>query len=411
VTSRTPSSTDPAAAVRHFADLLVVPTSPPPDEPWTAQSLAKGAAGIALLHIERAHTGHGTWRQAHAWIRAATAGDISAADNTGLFLGAPAVAFLLHAANVGHVTRYGDALTVLDHHVTELAHRRVTAATARIHRGELPTFREYDTFLGLTGIGAHLLRREPGGDALERVLRHLVALTRPLRADGQELPGWWVAHDPHGRPTARYPGGHANLGAAHGITGPLALLSHAMRRGVLVDGHREAIGTICDWLHAWRQESDTGPWWPECVTISELRADATAQPGPARPSWCYGTPGITRAGQLAAIATGDEQRQRDFEDGLARCLTDPAQLGRVTDTGLCHGWAGIYQTAWRAAHDATTPTLSAILPDLAEALAHHAAPGPDCSFLEGDAGTALALHTAAHDAAPTSGWDACLLID
>ena len=28
--------------------------------------------------------------------------------------------------------------------------------------------------------------------------------------------------------------------------------------------------------------------------------DAPAQPGPGRPSWCYGTPGIARAQQLAA---------------------------------------------------------------------------------------------------------------
>jgi hypothetical protein len=38
-----------------------------------------------------------------------------------------------------------------------------------------------------------------------------------------------------------------------------------------------------------------------------------------------------------------------------------------------------------------------------------AAAGP--GLLDGAAGTALALHTAAHNVAPTSGWDACLLID
>ncbi|EYT91487.1 hypothetical protein ThrDRAFT_02822 [Frankia casuarinae] len=32
-------------------------------------------------------------------------------------------------------------------------------------------------------------------------------------------------------------------------------------------------------------------------------------------------------------------------------------------------------------------------------------------LLNGTAGTALTLHTAAHTVAPRSGWDACLLID
>ncbi len=36
------------------------------------QSLAQGAAGTALLHIERAHLGAGRWRTAHSWVTEAT---------------------------------------------------------------------------------------------------------------------------------------------------------------------------------------------------------------------------------------------------------------------------------------------------------------------------------------------------
>ena len=236
----------------------------------------------------------------------------------------------------------------------------------------------------------------------------------PLPAHGQHLPGWWVGHDPHLRTSPHYPGGHANLGAAHGITGPLLLLSQSMRCGITVDGQREAIDAICAWLDAWKQTSATGPWWPECVNLTDLRNGGTSQSGPARPSWCYGTPGIARAGQLAGIATGNLCRQQTYEKALHSCLTDAAQLARVIDASLCHGWAGVYQTAWRAARDAASPELRQVLSHLAESLIRCAGglvstghPG----FLEGDAGTTLALTTAAKDAAPISGWDACLLID
>ncbi|MGH3802688.1 MAG: hypothetical protein ACRDTD_21700, partial [Pseudonocardiaceae bacterium] len=84
-------------------------------------------------------------------------------------------------------------------------------------------------FYGLTGIGQLLLQRAPGSDALGRILGYLVRLTEPLRIDGALVPGWWVSHDPD--PLLPTPGGHANFGIAHGITGPLALLAHAMRRG------------------------------------------------------------------------------------------------------------------------------------------------------------------------------------
>jgi hypothetical protein len=239
-----------------------------------------------------------------------------------------------------------------------------------------------------------------------------VALTRPLHLDGQMLPGWWVGHDPHRRFSDAYLGGHANLGMAHGITGPLAILSQAMRRGITVTGHGEAITTISTWLNSWRQDGESGPWWPQWISRADLHAGRPSQSGPGRPSWCYGTPGIARAGQLAAIATTDHRLQARYEDDLLRCLSDPAQRARITDAGLCHGAAGLYQTAWRAARDATSPALAASLPHLAAALAKHAraqaAIGP--GFLEGRAGTALALYTAAYDTTPTSEWDTCLLI-
>jgi Lanthionine synthetase C-like protein len=68
------------------------------DRAGRAQSLAKGAAGIALLHIERARAGMAGWDTAHAWLVAATHATISTADDAGLYFGAPAVAFALHTA-------------------------------------------------------------------------------------------------------------------------------------------------------------------------------------------------------------------------------------------------------------------------------------------------------------------------
>ncbi|TMQ91274.1 hypothetical protein ETD83_31720 [Actinomadura soli] len=84
----------------------------------------------------------------------------------------------------------------------------------------------------------------------------------------------------------------------------------------------------------------------------------------------------------------------------------------MTDPGICHGHAGLYQTAWRAAHDATDPALAARLPVLADRLGQHARPDAarGSGFLDGNAGAALALTTAAGDSAPTSGWERCLLI-
>lgn len=384
------------------------------DEPWSGQSLGQGAAGVALLHVERARRQRGPWSTAHRWIGHAAAAEVSAADTAGLFLGAPAVAFLLSTAPAAFHDLYRDAQATLHAHVTALAHRRADAAADRMSRGDLAEFAEYDIFYGLTGIGAYLLRSDPGSSALGRILSYLVSLTHPLQTEGRTVPGWWVGHDPHRGHSTAFPGGHSNLGAAHGVGGPLMLLAQGLRRGICVDGQADAIRTICGHLDRWRQDSDAGPWWLEHLTIADIDAGHLRhRHGPGRPSWCYGTVGIARAGQLAGIALRDESAQRFYEDALLRCLTDPVQLGQITDTSLCHGWAGIYQTVFRAARDAGGPRLNAVLPSLGEALSAHARPGAakGPGLLEGDTGCALALTTLAAGEDPDTGWDACLLID
>jgi hypothetical protein len=64
--------------------------TPPPPTQWAGwgQNLTDGAVGIALLHIERARTGQGTWTTAHTWLAAATTGPVAATTGAGLFLGA-----------------------------------------------------------------------------------------------------------------------------------------------------------------------------------------------------------------------------------------------------------------------------------------------------------------------------------
>src|SRR5207302_86648 len=101
-----------------------------------AQSLASGAAGIALLAIERALRDTGTWSQVHTQI-AECVHDLIADEDASLYFGAPAVAFVLHTAHTatGH---YNNALAALDEQIGRLTRARLAAAHARIDRGERP---------------------------------------------------------------------------------------------------------------------------------------------------------------------------------------------------------------------------------------------------------------------------------
>lgn len=395
-----------AVAGQLSGQLATPPLHGPGLDSWQHQSLPAGAAGIALLHGVRAQAGHGSPGRAHAWLSLATAAGVSAGPGSGLWFGAPAVAFAITASAPG---QYRTASQVLNQAIGGMAQARLEAAHERISAAARPELSEYDLVRGLTGLGAYFLHCVPDPRLLRQILSYLVRLTEPVPAAdaaGSAAPGWWTSSNPSIR--ASTADGHANLGMAHGITGPLALLSLAMRQEITVPGQAEAIDRIYAWLDGWRQPGPGGPWWPGWISLRELRDGHPSQTGPGRPSWCYGTPGLARALQLAAIARHDKARQAAAENALAQCISDPAQITQLSGPGLCHGWAGTVTAAWHAALDATSTHLDSALDTLACSLAGSARGDHPYGLMQGIAGAALALHAITTQIPGT--WPSCLLI-
>ncbi|SBW23750.1 lanthionine synthetase C family protein [Candidatus Protofrankia californiensis] len=381
--------------------------------PEWGQSLGDGAPGIALAHIARARAGITGWEPVHRLATAMTRKPVHAHPAiASLFRGAPAVAYTLHTA--GHPA-YRAALVTLDDAIGTLIRLRLHAAHRRIDDGRLPQAREYDLINGLAGLGVYLMHRHQDHELLRGILAYLVRLTRPVRVDDHTLPGWWAIGSPDRRPSPRWDGGHSGFGVAHGICGPLALLATAMRREIVVDGHADAIHTLSAWLEQWRTGHGRRTWWPEVIDRDELYTHSVSHPGPHRPSWCYNTPGIARALQLASLATGNRPRARTAEQALVCCLTDDQQLVHLTDAGLCHGWAGLVHTARRAADDTDTDTddiavaAGAAENRMRQHLRDRAEPS-DGGLLEGTAGITLVETDQPEAAAAWPRWDACLLI-
>ncbi|WP_414942710.1 lanthionine synthetase C family protein [Amycolatopsis sp. cmx-11-51] len=396
-----------------IANQLADPQTASPNGPGRRrpQSLAGGAAGIALFHIERVRSGRGDWATARSWLSAAAKETLSAGPNANLYFGAPTLAFVTDVA-ADEPGRYARALAELDATTIALTRRRIEDAHARIDRGERPPLAEFDLIRGLAGLGSYHLQRHPNHDITSAVLTYLVRLTEPLTGYEDELPGWWTDVSPNGALAPDFPGGHGNLGMSHGVAAPLTVLALALRRDVIVDGHAAAIARICAWLDIWQQPDPTGPWWPGFVTLAEVRTGHVDPHTRQRPSWCYGSPGLARAQQLAALATGDVERQHTAEAAMLGCLRDHVQLDRLTDSGLCHGTAGVLQAAWRMSRDARTPDLAGELPALTERLlAELSAVGDEIEFLDGLAGIGLALHAVGTEATPPAVWDACLLLN
>jgi hypothetical protein len=167
------------------------------------QSLADGLAGVALLHLET-----GNRPEAQAALRRATSGGVSIAAGASLFYGAPALAFVLAAADDPGLAH---ARTILADGTRTVTRQRLDAAHRRIDQRQRPRYAEYDLIRGLTGLGV-TLRRLGDHDLLRQVLDYLVRLTEPVNA----LPGWWCWNGPE-RTQPPPAGGHANFGMAHGV--------------------------------------------------------------------------------------------------------------------------------------------------------------------------------------------------
>ncbi|MEV0274843.1 lanthionine synthetase C family protein [Streptomyces sp. NPDC050610] len=382
---------------------------------WSPLSLDGGHPGVALLFAELAHHDPALRASAHAHLAAAAA-HLPGPAATALYHGVPALAFAAHTAR-RTPQGYGGLFERLDPVLDRALRRALKGERDRLEQGRagVPCSR-YDLANGVTGLTRLLLsRRAEHHDTLAEALSYLVRLARPLPVNGEPAPGWWSPSGPSGDPTPdpAYPRGHVNFGLAHGISGPLAVLSAALRAGVHVPGARRAVAALARELLAHR----TGEGgWPALMPLERYGA---APPPPARTAWCYGTPGTAVALFRAGQALDRADLRRTAVEALAADLDHPR---RVTDNALCHGRAGLLHICRVMAAESGSARLAARGDALAaRLLADYDARRPygyrfengvenRVGLLTGAAGIALSLHAYATDARPASGWDAALLV-
>ncbi|MGI5292078.1 lanthionine synthetase C family protein [Nonomuraea polychroma] len=392
---------------------------------WDPVSMTDGYPALALLYAELAHTDPAYRRVAHEYLTQAAA-EAAQSQTLGLYSGYVALAFAASRA-ARRLGEYAKLLTPIDEHLAAWIPARLRPEWERIEAGRAgTTFVAYDVVGGVTGVGRHLLDRdaEPARSTLEEILTYLVALTRPIAGAPTVLPGWWVPETPHGEPVDGY-GGHGNLGLAHGVAGPLALLALAWQAGVRVRGQDEAIARIAEWMLDWHRIDEGGAYWPGWVQREDLAAGSAGLTR-GRSAWCYGVPGAARALQLAGMVLDRPGWHRFAVEAFRGTLTLPDDRHGVEDAGLCHGWAGLLHLTRLVARDADDAELARAADRLADrvldlydpqalfgfrAATQHAGETLDQpGFLEGAAGIALSLHAYACNQPAASGWDAALLV-
>jgi hypothetical protein len=315
---------------------------------WQPASLAMGYTGLALLfgQLDRCRPDEGWALPAHNCLELAAyeCEDLG----SGLFAGLAGVAMVTWSLSQNG-QGYARLLSSLDRSLLEDLPEQVARVNAE--STGMP-FAHFDLVSGLTGIATYLLARADQPEHREHLVQILDAIVRLWSQGTDGLPRWhtpsrFVGQDPkHQR---EYPHGNLNCGLAHGLPGPLAILSLASLAGVTAGpAMHETIDAMAAWLLRNRADDAWGPNWPNVIGIAPadrglnssnfiLQTAATA----THTAWCYGSAGVAHSLHLAGQALGVGNYEEGAREALRAIMRRPHRERGIMSPTFCHGLAGL----------------------------------------------------------------------
>ena len=211
----------------------------------------------------------------------------------------------------------------------------------------LPIDLEYDVIYGVSGIARYVLERYKSNGMMEQIANQiiffLINLTKDILHEGRVKKGWY-SHSYNQKEDSYYidyEHCYYNLGLAHGISGPLAILSIFLINGFELKGQKEAIQIIINWLKQIDSHiQDTA--WP--YTIKDIDFIDNSD---YRFAWCYGIPGIAISMLLAGKALNNISIIDDATRIFGNIFKYDFNKWNINSPIICHGYGGVLQIAYR----------------------------------------------------------------
>lgn len=383
---------------------------------WSGPSLSYGDAGLALMCGALGPLIDDAWRSAAARLLSTGA---RGADRVSRNMDLHGGGLCGYAAVVEILGQDGDYARLrqqlADYVVPQLGAYLSTAAGS----GGEP----YDVINGMSGWNAYLSLRR-GDEAARKCSRRIAASLSSGLLSAQGFDSMIIRPVLPEQRTAA-PHGFIDCGMAHGAAGVTASLAVTILEGdAQPDGStHQAVRLAADWLVAHHIDTPVGVAWPRVVLVGGNGQPNTPGPTASRSTWCYGTPGISRALALAGRALEDQALGRL----AAEAMLDALRVGdfeTLTTPNLCHGLAGVLMACLHFAWETGVDRFEAAARDLVEVILRHFDPqapvgfrdvevggGPvdNAGFLSGAAGVAAALAAFVQDAAPA--WSRLFLLN
>lgn len=182
-------------------------------------------------------------------------------------------------------------------------------------------------------------------DLIKEILKALSTLTKEKNYKGTKIPSFFIYED-NFIENGTIQNKECELldqGMAHGISAPLTLLSLALKEGIEVEGQKEAIGYMLNFLKKYNYEDEYGIWWYGRLTLDEFKKNERSKIK-NRAAWCYGSPSIARAIYISSSIIGD----REGKELALRCFDKLCNhTGKdlfLKSPTICHGLSGLIMT-------------------------------------------------------------------
>ncbi|WP_216831389.1 lanthionine synthetase C family protein [Alkalihalobacterium elongatum] len=253
-----------------------------------------------------------------------------------LFSGTAGIAFAIRIASLD-----GQYYSKLQRSLDEYLYEQIDKTLAVIKKKKATEMFDYDVVEGLTGIANYLflIRNDNTSELfIRKILDYLVTLSSYKDYNNYKIPNWHILNEHlfSDHEKGIFKDGILNVGLSHGIAGPLIILSKAYNRGLIVEGHLEAINRIVgDILRLKNHNSNN---WGGMININNYIDTNMIINEPSRSAWCYGTPGTAFALLCAAEALNDLELLGLAKQAMLDLIGKEEGLFSPT---FCHGYAGI----------------------------------------------------------------------
>lgn len=384
---------------------------------WDSFGLMAGFGGLVAMYnqLDRCFPGEG-WRRVSTHFLKISADMYSKTptDEGSLCSGGSGLGYVaLQAAKSKTST---ELLTVVNKNLKQ----NIKARVQEVEKADGLKEGQFDALYGIAGCGRYLLasgsKKQPADNLME-MLRVLVGRSREKNG----VPMLYTPRDLlHPMEQENFLHDIVNCGLAHGVPGPLVILSLALKAGYEIDGLRESVEFWSGWLKKNHIRDEWGTNWTGAIYMNN--SEQAASKG-TRAAWCYGVPGVARSLYIAGDALGDSELMDFAADAMLSVFKRPEKVQNSSAPTMCHGRAGVLQVTMRFFNATGLPEFQQEAEKICQELVDrfdqskvwgYTDPSPggeetdSACLLTGAAGVALALLSAACPVEPV--WDQVFLL-